>query len=225
MARRPKTPADPSVVVGYTRVTTTEQGDSGLGLAAQETAIRGECDRRGWTLAALHSDTLSGKTLARPGLADALDAVETGAAGGIIVAKLDRLSRSLVDFAGLMARAQAGGWNLVALDLGIDLATPAGEFMANVLASAAQWERRIIGQRTRDALAVKAAQGVRLGRPQRPRPAESCERIVTPARRRRRLVSHRPRPQRRRCADRPWRRPWHPSTVRAVVLSTQAAAA
>jgi hypothetical protein len=39
-----------------------------------------------------------------------------------------------------MARAQASGWNFVALDLGIDLTTAAGEFMANVMASAAQWE-------------------------------------------------------------------------------------
>jgi DNA invertase Pin-like site-specific DNA recombinase len=99
-------------------------------------------------------------------MAEALGAVESGAASVIVVAKLDRLSRSLVDFASLMARAQAGGWNIVALDLGIDLTTAAGEFMANVMASAAQWERRIIGQRTRDALAVKRAQGVRLGRPQ-----------------------------------------------------------
>lgn len=53
----------------------------------------------------------------------------------------------------------------MALDLGIDLSTPAGEFMANVMASAAQWERRIISQRTKDALAVKRASGVRLGRP------------------------------------------------------------
>jgi len=82
-----------------------------------------------------------------------------------MVSKLDRLSRSLLDFAGLMHRAQVGGWNVVALDLGIDLATPAGEFMASVMASAAQWERRIIGQRTRDALAVRKAEGHRLGRP------------------------------------------------------------
>jgi DNA invertase Pin-like site-specific DNA recombinase len=99
-------------------------------------------------------------------MAAALVAVESGAASAIVVAKLDRLSRSLVDFASLMARAQSGRWNLVALDLGIDLTTAAGEFMANVMASAAQWERRIIGQRTSDALAVKRAQGVRLGRPQ-----------------------------------------------------------
>ena len=64
-----------------------------------------------------------------------------------------------------MARAQAKGWNLVALDLGIDLSTPAGEFLASVMASAAQWERRIIGIRTKEAMAAKKAAGVRLGRP------------------------------------------------------------
>ncbi len=166
MARPRKTTADPTVMVGYTRCSTEEQADSGLGIAAQEAAIRAECERRGWTLAAIHTDAISGKSVAnRPGLAAALTAVETGAAAGIVVAKLDRLSRSLADFASLMARAQAAGWNLVALDLGIDLASAAGEFMANVMASAAQWERRIIGQRTRDALAVKRASGVRLGRP------------------------------------------------------------
>jgi DNA invertase Pin-like site-specific DNA recombinase len=54
---------------------------------------------------------------------------------------------------------------LVALDLGVDTTTPAGEMLANVLASFAQYERRIIGQRTKDALAEKRRQGVRLGRP------------------------------------------------------------
>jgi DNA invertase Pin-like site-specific DNA recombinase len=103
--------------------------------------------------------------------------VESGEAAGVMVAKLDRLSRSLKDFADLMARAQNGGWNLVALDLGVDLSTPSGEFMAGVMASAAQWERRIIGQRTRDALAVKRASGVRLGRPP-VLPAEVVSRIV-----------------------------------------------
>lgn len=166
MARSRKTGTDSSAVVGYVRVSTDEQAVSGLGLAAQRAAIRAECARRGWTLLAIHEDALSGKTLNRPGMAAALAAVESGAVSAIVVAKLDRLSRSLVDFASLMARAQAGRWNLVALDLGIDLSTAAGEFMANVMASAAQWERRIIGQRTRDALAVKRAQGVRLGRPQ-----------------------------------------------------------
>ena len=57
------------------------------------------------------------------------------------------------------------GWNLIALDLGVDTSTPAGEMMASVLATFAQFERRLIGQRTKDALAVKRAQGVVLGRP------------------------------------------------------------
>lgn len=53
----------------------------------------------------------------------------------------------------------------MALDLGIDLTTPAGELMATMLAAMAQWERRIISQRTKDALRVKKAAGVRLGNP------------------------------------------------------------
>jgi DNA invertase Pin-like site-specific DNA recombinase len=82
-----------------------------------------------------------------------------------MVAKLDRLSRSLVDFSALMALAVDEGWNLVALDLGVDLSTPSGEFLANVMASAAQWERRIIGQRISEALQALKSQGVTLGRP------------------------------------------------------------
>ncbi|HXW80401.1 MAG TPA: recombinase family protein [Acidimicrobiales bacterium] len=62
------------------RVSTEEQAESGLGLAAQRSAIEAECQRRGWTLAAVHNDALSGKTLKRPGLAAALQSVESGAA-------------------------------------------------------------------------------------------------------------------------------------------------
>ena len=64
-----------------------------------------------------------------------------------------------------MEEARKRGFNVVALDLGLDLSTPQGELVGNVIASVAQWERRIIGQRTREALAVKKAQGTRLGRP------------------------------------------------------------
>lgn len=222
MARSRRAP-DPTSVVGYIRVSTDEQGVSGLGLAAQRSAIEAEVERRGWRLVAIHEDTLSGKTLNRPGVAAAISAVERGEAAALIVAKLDRLSRSLVDFAGLMARAQAAGWNLVALDLGIDLSTAAGEFMAAVMASAAQWERRIIGQRTKDALAVKRASGVRLGRPQI-LPGDVVARITD---------AHR--------AGAGWSdiarglnddqiptahggARWYPSTVRAVVLSQERAA-
>lgn len=166
MARNRRS-TDSTTVVAYIRVSTEEQADSGLGLEAQRAAIVAECDRRGWTLREVFEDAgVSGKSMkGRPALESALEAVQSGQAGGLVVAKLDRLSRSLLDFAALMEQARRQGWALVALDLGVDTTTPAGEMMANVLAVFAQFERRLIGQRTKDALAVKKRQGVRLGRP------------------------------------------------------------
>jgi DNA invertase Pin-like site-specific DNA recombinase len=152
-------------VVGYTRVSTTDQGDSGLGLQAQREAIQAECARRGWELVRFEEDVLSGSTMNRPGLSRALAACRSGEVAGVVVAKLDRVSRSLIDFVNLIAEATRDGWNVVALDLGVDLSTPTGEFFGTVLAAMAQWERRLIGQRTREALAQARANGVVLGRP------------------------------------------------------------
>jgi DNA invertase Pin-like site-specific DNA recombinase len=154
-------------MIGYVRVSTAEQAGSGAGLAVQEAAIREKAAREGWDLIIVSDAGISGSVApdARPALSEALATIARGEADGIIVAKLDRLTRSLVDFAGLMETARKKGWSVVALDLGVDTSTPAGEMMANVLASFAQFERRLIGQRTREALAVKKAQGVILGRP------------------------------------------------------------
>jgi DNA invertase Pin-like site-specific DNA recombinase len=153
-------------VLGYVRVSTEEQSVSGAGLEAQRNAIVAECDRRGWTLIDVIEDAgFSAKDMKRPGIRAALDALEAREAGALVASKLDRLSRSMIDFTGLMATAQKQGWALVALDCAVDTSTPAGEAMANMVAVFAQLERRLIGQRTREALAVKRAQGVRLGRP------------------------------------------------------------
>jgi DNA invertase Pin-like site-specific DNA recombinase len=78
---------------------------------------------------------------------------------------LDRVSRSVADFAALLERASKRSWGLVLLSPALDLADPAGRFTANVLASAAQYERELIGARTREGLAQRRAEGVRLGRP------------------------------------------------------------
>lgn len=153
-------------VLGYVRVSTDEQSDSGAGLEAQRRAIVAECERRGWHLVEVVEDAgFSAKDLKRPGIQAALHALQAGDATALVAAKLDRLSRSMIDFTGLMATAQKQGWALVALDCAVDTTTPAGEAMANVLATFAQFERRLISQRTREALAVKRSQGVRLGRP------------------------------------------------------------
>src|SRR4051794_20723621 len=94
-----------------------------------------------------------------------------------MVSKLDRLSRSVKDFGTLLDRASKRRWSVLCLDLGVDTTTPVGEFTANLVASASQYERRLIGQRTKDALAAKKAAGARLGRP-RQLPNIVVERIV-----------------------------------------------
>lgn len=81
-------------VVGYVRVSTAEQADSGAGLEAQRRAIESEAARRGWKLVQVFEDAgASGKSMnGRSGLQEALQAVEAGQAEGLVVAKLDRLS-------------------------------------------------------------------------------------------------------------------------------------
>ncbi len=161
-------------VVGYLRVSTAEQGESGAGLAAQRAEIERAAEYHRWELVEVFEDVASGKsTNGRHGLRDALAVVESGEAEALVVAKLDRVSRSVADFAGLMERARRARspWAIVVLDLNIDTTTTNGAMVANILAVLAEWERRMIGDRTRDGLAAKRREGVRLGRPRELPPA------------------------------------------------------
>lgn len=204
-------------VVGYVRVSTDEQANSGAGLEAQRRAIRAECSRRGWDLRHLLEDRgASAKGLERPGLSTALAVVESGGAEAIVVAKVDRLSRSLTDFAALMERSRRKGWALVALDLGVDTTTPSGEMLAHVLAVFAQFERRLIGQRTRDALAVRRTQGVVLGRPTTLSPGTAI-RIRTMSRKGESLSGIARTLNAEAVPTAHGGRRWHASTVRAVI--------
>ncbi len=125
MARPKRIAPDHTRVIGYVRVSTTEQADSGLGLEAQRNAITAECDRRGWTLVGIHEDAgVSGKKIDRPGFTMALDDLKSGMAGTLMASKLDRVSRSLRDSADLMEKAKDNGWNLAILDLAADLSHP-----------------------------------------------------------------------------------------------------
>jgi DNA invertase Pin-like site-specific DNA recombinase len=155
-------------VVAYIRVSTSEQADSGAGLGAQRAAILAEVGRRGWDgedVEWIEDAGFSAKNTKRPGLTHALGLLARGEAAVLMVSRVDRLSRSVLDFAGVLQRAQKEAWALIALDSPADLTTPQGGLMANVMIAFAEFERLLIGQRTKEALAVKKAQGLRLGRP------------------------------------------------------------
>lgn len=152
-------------VVAYCRVSTEEQGRSGLGLDAQRAAIEAEVERRGWTLVRVVEEVASGAKANRSGLAEALALIQRGEADGLVVSKLDRLSRSTAQFATMLDQFRAAGWSLVVLDVAVDTTSIIGEAMASMASVFAQMERRRIGERTRDALAQARERGVRLGRP------------------------------------------------------------
>lgn len=163
------------MIRAYLRVSTAEQADSGAGLAAQRSAIEREAEHRAWGAPAWYSDGgWSGKDLDRPEMARLLTEIRRGDV--LVTAKVDRLSRSLVDFATLVERSQRQGWSIVTLDLGLDLSTAQGEFVASILAAFARMERRLIGQRTRDAMAAKKrGGGVRYGHRSRLAPEIQAE--------------------------------------------------
>src|SRR4051794_29938711 len=90
----------PPRALGYCRVSTGGQVDSGAGLDAQRTALQAEADRRGWKLELVIEEGLSAKDLNRPALSAALARLDKGEADVLMVSKLDRLSRSVKDFGG-----------------------------------------------------------------------------------------------------------------------------
>lgn len=113
------------LMFGYTRVSTEEQASKGNGLEAQRTAIDAEAERRGWDVEHFADEGGSGKYI-NPKLAEVLELLAMGQGDGLIVAKLGRLSRSIIHAATIIECAQKQGWSLVLLDLGVDLTTAAG---------------------------------------------------------------------------------------------------
>src|SRR6476661_6507538 len=144
--------------IAYIRVSTVRQGRSGLGLEAQQAALARFAEAEGYYLLQTFKEVETGKGAdaldRRPQLAAALKAAKKIKAP-IIVAKLDRLSRDVHFISGLMAHKTP----FIAAELGAD----ADPFMLHLYAALAEKERAMISRRTRDALAAKKAQGVKLG--------------------------------------------------------------
>ncbi|MDT7529583.1 recombinase family protein [Sphingopyxis sp. SE2] len=141
--------------VAYYRVSTAAQGRSGLGLDAQRKAVADLCSARGWELIAEYTEIESGKRNNRPELSEALRRAKlTGAT--LVVAKLDRLSRSVA----FLSALQESGANFVAADM-----PEANELTVHILAAVAQAERKAISRRTKEALEAAKARGIKLGNP------------------------------------------------------------
>lgn len=169
-----------TTMIGYLRVSTEEQAASGLGLEAQRETITRYAEQHGWDIIWYEDAGVSAKNLDRPQLQAALNRLHPKKrdVAGLVVAKLDRLSRSVPDFAGVLELARARKWSLVAIDLGVDTSTPTGELIANVMMSVAQWERRIIGERTSAAMQAAKRQGKLVGRAATPLPATTTDRLL-----------------------------------------------
>jgi DNA invertase Pin-like site-specific DNA recombinase len=143
----------PRLAVGLTRVSTAEQGQSGLGLEAQQASIRSFVAAQGWTLVAEYSDVASGKDDRRPGFQAALarcrqlDAV-------LVAARLDRITRR----AHTLSQLLEDGVSIRTADM-----PGADDLMLRIYAAMAQKERELISERTRAALAAAKARGTVLG--------------------------------------------------------------
>jgi DNA invertase Pin-like site-specific DNA recombinase len=166
------------LALAYVRVSTAEQVEHGASLDAQRATLTQEAERRGWDVKVIADEGLSAKSLNRPGLQSALARLDGGDADFLLAVRLDRVSRSVADFAGMLDRSSRKGWGLVLMSPNIDTSDPAGRFTGNVLASAAQYERELIGARTREGMAQRKAEGVVLGRPRTMAP-DVVDRIKT----------------------------------------------
>lgn len=152
-------------VIPYHRVSTGMQERSGLGLEAQEAAIRAMAPVRGWELAPGETDVQSGKDTpaTRPGWASAIARLRAGEADAVVVAKLDRAARSTIDTLHLLEQSAKEGWGFVALDLNVDTTTNDGRLIATFMAAIAEWERGRIAERISAALQAKKARGEHVG--------------------------------------------------------------
>jgi site-specific DNA recombinase len=150
--------------IGYVRVSTERQADVGVSLAAQTEKVRAMAVVQGADLVDVLIDAgESARSLHRPGMSRLLALVDEGAVDTVIIAKLDRLTRSVVDLAELLKRFERRGVSLVSVADALDTRSAAGRLVLNIMVSVSQWEREAIGERTRDAMRHKRAKGERVG--------------------------------------------------------------
>jgi site-specific DNA recombinase len=148
----------------YVRVSTDDQADNGGSLESQESTCRALCERKGWHVARVFVDRVSGGGIERPALSDLRAAVKAGEVEAVVVYALDRLSRSQRDTLALLDEFADAGAGLASASQDFDTSGPMGRAMLGMLAAFAELQRSEIRARTKRALAVKAHRGEAVGR-------------------------------------------------------------
>jgi DNA invertase Pin-like site-specific DNA recombinase len=149
--------------IGYVRVSTEKQAYWGVSLEAQTEKVRAMAVVQGAQSLEMIVDAESAKSLNRSGMTRLLSPVDAGEVDVVIIAKLDRLTRSVADLAELLKRFERRRVSLVSVADLLDTSSAPGRLVLNIMVSVSQWEREAIGERTRDAMRHKRANGERVG--------------------------------------------------------------
>jgi DNA invertase Pin-like site-specific DNA recombinase len=154
------------MVALYARVSTDKQDET-----LQIPRLRAYCERCGHDIYKVYQDEASARNADRPGWKALMSDAHGHRFDAIVVTKIDRVMRSLVGLHQTMEDLGKCGITLITLDQGpMDFTSPNGRLLISFLGSVAEWEREMIAARTREALAAKKADGVKLGRPRKDAP-------------------------------------------------------
>jgi DNA invertase Pin-like site-specific DNA recombinase len=143
--------------IGYERVSTDEQATEGISLDAQRARIEAYCVAKDWDLISIECDSKSGKNMKRPGLQRVIERLKE--IDVLVVCKFDRLTRSVLDLNRMLGTFATWHVALVSIAEGLDATTANGELVMNLLMSVSQFERAIIGERTRDVMSYLKSNG------------------------------------------------------------------
>jgi site-specific DNA recombinase len=149
--------------IGYLRVSTEKQADFGVSLDVQRQKVQAMAVVQGAELLEMIEDAESAKSLDRPGMDRLLAMVDAGKVDAVIIAKLDRITRSVKDLAELLERFSRRDVALISVADSLDTGTAAGRLVLNIMVSVSQWEREAIGERTQAAMSHMKAAGARVG--------------------------------------------------------------
>ncbi|MGQ2910795.1 recombinase family protein [Aeromicrobium sp.] len=157
--------------VGYVRISKADRGktddEQRLSIRQQRETIRHHCEAKGWTLVAVHEDfALSGADDSRAGLGQVAALIDGGHADVVVVRHVDRLYRKAWRLLQLVDSPDEGGrgWDVVSVEQAFDTREPEGWFAFAQFALFGDYERRVIGKRTRLALAQRRREGKHNGR-------------------------------------------------------------